>query len=101
MQVMTDEELHDLIENEGTYHKVDDPRIMEAMGKAREDIMAAAHRAVDALPPCRERDAAVATMMNTVLPMIIGGLARHQEETLAKWANWDGSRPEDNEVAES
>lgn len=82
---MNDDELHNLIEVQGQYHKVDDPRIMEAMGKAREDMMATAHRIVDVMPECEERVIAVSAILNTALPMTIGGLARYQEQTLLKW----------------
>lgn len=83
---MTDDELHALIENQGSYHKVTDSGIMEAMGKAREDYMSLAHRVVDVMPECPERESAVDSLMNLSLPMVMAGLARHQEATYQKWS---------------
>lgn len=82
MGYTTKEELHERVEHDGGYHKVDNPVIMEKMQKLREQYITLGHAVVDELPVSREQSLALKALLDESLVMAIAALARHQDEVM-------------------
>lgn len=81
---MSKEQLHNRIDHDGHYHKVDDQVIMDKMASIREQTLALGHRTIDLVPEGRELSMALTALFDEFLVMAIAALARNQEAVLGE-----------------
>jgi hypothetical protein len=76
---MAKEALHQRIEHDTRYHKVDNPIIQEKMEALRRATEVLGHLAVDHCPEGRELSMALTHLIDEFLPTAIGAMARNQD----------------------
>lgn len=77
---MSKTDLHNRVDHDGKYHKVDNPIIQDKMASLREQTLALGHRTIDLVPEGRELSLALTALLDNFLVMAIAGLARNQAE---------------------